>query len=149
MRFMTIVVALLVVPATAQELPSVISDDSDACAGEIKTDVMSRTDGGTKPNTTVIAYIEADLGYFIMVSTIETDSDGSRKATSSQLTVDSHPEITGLLEPVAALSATFRQSCRHRNIFGTSSCTAVARITAMQYPLSCLPTMISRSVGTD
>lgn len=146
MRLLALAAVMLAIPAMAQEDASAADSPTDQCVGETKNATASRTDGGTKPNATVRAQIEAPAGYFLLTSTIETDSTGSRHATGSQLTVEPHPEVTGILETVAARSIAFTQSCRHRNIFGTSSCTAVARIAATQYPLECLPTLITRSL---
>lgn len=133
-------------------LPTTGSAEENMCnaeAGKVISKSLSDTDGGTKPNARVTVKVEASPDYFILVSSIETDSVGTRKGSGSQLSVEPHPAVSGILEPIAAISATFQQSCKHRNIFGTSSCTAAGRIQAIEYPIKCLPDLVSRSFQED
>lgn len=147
-KLIVLATALLFVLAS---LPGVSSAESqcDISAGLPLDDALSDTDGGTKPNARVTATVVATSGYFILSDSIETSSNGTRRGSGSTTSVEPHPEITGVLEPIAAISASFTQSCKHRNIFGTSSCTAAASITARQYPLDCLPELILSEINKE
>lgn len=106
-----------------------------------KTNTSTRTDGGTKPNTHATATITADKDMFIYGPSIKLASTGSRHESGLPRLLKSpynenikNSEFKNSILQEASLTVW----CSHSNIFGTSSCTATATISAKLLSTSCI-----------
>ena len=117
----------------------------DATLVELVTAEESRTDGGTKPHASVTAEIIAPGDKFIYGPSLAESRTGTRHFHRHSSKKEPHHSVADTdFSDLFLQSASYTVGCKHRNIFGTSSCTATARLSAKLLPERCIPFLIDK-----
>ena len=122
-----------------------IAKACDATLVELVIDEESRTDGGTKPHESVTAEIIAPGDKFIYGPSVIESRTGTRYFHRDSSKREPHYSVADTdFSDLFLQSASYTVRCKHENIFGTSTCTATARLSAKLLPEGCIPFLIDK-----
>ena len=122
-----------------------LAEACDATLVDLVIDEESRTDGGTKPNVSVTAEIIAPGDKFIYGPSLTESRTGTRHFDKDDSEREPHYSVADTdFSDLFLQSASYTVRCEHENIFGTSTCTATARLSAKLLPERCIPFLINK-----